>query len=230
MASDCVSCHTVPGSDRPFAGGREIQTPFGNIVAPNITPDRDTGIGAWSDAEFDAAVRKGVRRAGGLLYPAMPYNAFTKLSRDDVLAIRAYLNTVTPVSNAVRDPVKQGAYPVTLGHCMECHSTWQRAVSDHINGLGKGGRPFTPALVKGFATTWDGAKARNITSHKTAGIDAWSDEEIKRAITQGVRPDGTRLKPPMDFSSYAKMTNTDLEAIVAYLRTVPRLSEARKPV
>ena len=97
----CVSCHTVPGSDRPFAGGREIQTPFGNIVAPNITPDRDTGIGAWSDAEFDAAVRKGVRRAGGLLYPAMPYNAFTKLSRDDVLAIRAYLNTVTPVSNAV---------------------------------------------------------------------------------------------------------------------------------
>jgi mono/diheme cytochrome c family protein len=96
-----VSCHTVPGRDRPFAGGRAIETPFGNIVAPNITPDRDTGIGAWSDDEFERAVRKGVRRAGGLLYPAMPYNAFTKLSRDDVLAIRAYLNTVTPVSNAI---------------------------------------------------------------------------------------------------------------------------------
>jgi mono/diheme cytochrome c family protein len=101
VASDCSSCHTVPGSDRPFAGGRPIETPFGNIVAPNITPDRDTGIGAWSDDEFERAVRKGVRRGGWLLYPAMPYNAFTKMSRDDVLAIRAYLNTVTPASNAV---------------------------------------------------------------------------------------------------------------------------------
>jgi hypothetical protein len=89
-----------------------------------------------------------------------------------------------------------------------CFTLLATGVSDHINGLGKG------------AITWDGAKARNITSHKTVGIGAWSDAEIKRAITQGVRPDGTRLKPPMDFSSYAKMTNADLEAIVAYLRTI----------
>src|SRR5271163_4292049 len=64
VASDCASCHTIPGSNTPFAGGRAIETPFGNIIAPNITPDRETGIGAWSDAEFDAAVRKGVRRDG----------------------------------------------------------------------------------------------------------------------------------------------------------------------
>src|SRR6478672_13470997 len=101
IAADCAACHTVPDTGKPFAGGRPIETPFGNIVAPNITPDRDTGIGAWSDDEFERSVRKGVRRAGGLLYPAMPYNAFTKLSPDDVLAIRAYLNTVTPVSNPV---------------------------------------------------------------------------------------------------------------------------------
>jgi hypothetical protein len=94
-------CHTIPGSGQPFAGGRAIETPFGNILAPNITPDRETGIGAWSDDEFDAAVRKGIRPNGTKLYPAMPYNAFTKMSRNDVLAIRAYLNTVRAVRNAV---------------------------------------------------------------------------------------------------------------------------------
>jgi mono/diheme cytochrome c family protein len=80
ILADCGSCHTVPGHSR-YAGGRAIETPFGNIVAPNITPDRDTGIGAWTDDEFDAAVRKGVRRDGSPLYPAMPYNAYTKMTR-----------------------------------------------------------------------------------------------------------------------------------------------------
>src|SRR5215472_2249867 len=101
VLSDCASCHTVPGSNQPFAGGRPIETPFGNIVAPNITPDPETGIGSWSDDQFDAAIRKGIRHDGSRLYPAMPYNAYTKMSRDDVLAIRAYLNTVTPVHNAI---------------------------------------------------------------------------------------------------------------------------------
>src|SRR5215475_4770932 len=97
ILSDCASCHTVPGSNQPFAGGRPIETPFGNIVAPNITPDAETGIGSWSDDEFDTAVRKGYGRRSGRLYPAMPYTAYTKMSRDDVLAIRAYLSTVQPV-------------------------------------------------------------------------------------------------------------------------------------
>jgi hypothetical protein len=74
-ASDCISCHTVPDSGRPFAGGRAIETPFGDIVAPNITPDLATGIGAWSDEQFDAALRDGIGRTGARLYPAMPYTA-----------------------------------------------------------------------------------------------------------------------------------------------------------
>src|SRR5580692_3506528 len=101
VVGDCASCHTVPGSGRPYAGGRAIDTPFGNLVAPNITPDPETGVGSWSDADFDAAVRRGRRPDGSRLYPAMPYNAYTKMSRDDVIAIRAYLNTVAPVSHAV---------------------------------------------------------------------------------------------------------------------------------
>ena len=101
IAADCAACHTVPDTGKPFAGGRAIETPFGNIVAPNITPDRDTGIGAWTDDEFDDAVRRGIRPNGARLYPAMPYTAYTKMSRADVLAIRAYLKTVEPVQNQV---------------------------------------------------------------------------------------------------------------------------------
>ena len=101
IAADCVACHTVLDVGKPFAGGRSIETPFGNIVAPNITPDRDTGIGAWTDEQFNNAVRRGIRPNGERLYPAMPFTAYTKMSREDVLAIRAYLKTVAPVQNQV---------------------------------------------------------------------------------------------------------------------------------
>lgn len=256
----CGNCHTPKtGSGEPIAekellGGLVFTTPAFDTTASNITRDRETGIGAWSDAEIKRAITEGVRPnhgrlAGVPLAAVMPVNFYKAMLPSDLEAVVAYLRSVKPVRNgvadpvykapvhrdpypdaetgfseaAIRDPVKRGAYLATLGHCMECHSAWQRGVSDHINGLGKGGRQFAPTLVKGFANTWDGAKARNITSHKTSGIGAWSDDEIKRAITQGVRPDGTRLKPPMDFASYAKMSDADLVAIVAYLRTVPPL-------
>jgi hypothetical protein len=100
-AGDCIACHTIPQTGSPFAGGRSIETPFGNIVSANITPDMETGIGAWSDDQFDDAVRRGVRPNGARLYPAMPYPYLTKMSRDDVLAIKAFLKTVKPLRNAV---------------------------------------------------------------------------------------------------------------------------------
>src|ERR1700726_3880913 len=95
--ADCYACHTVPNVGKPFAGGRAIETPFGVITSSNITPDADTGIGAWTDEQFENAVRKGLHPDGSRLYPAMPFPAYTKMSRDDVLAIRAYLKTVEPV-------------------------------------------------------------------------------------------------------------------------------------
>src|SRR5215471_7058839 len=100
-AADCVPCHTVRPNGTPFAGGRPIGTPFGNITSANITPDRETGIGGWSDDQFDNAVRRGIRPNGARLYPAMPYPYYTKMSREDVLAIRAYLKTLEPVRNPV---------------------------------------------------------------------------------------------------------------------------------
>jgi mono/diheme cytochrome c family protein len=101
IAGDCAGCHTDAGG-AAFAGGLPIETPFGIVVATNITPDRETGIGAWTDDEFVRALTRGIRRDGAYLYPAMPYPYFTKVTLDDALAIRAYLSTVTPVKNAVK--------------------------------------------------------------------------------------------------------------------------------
>jgi mono/diheme cytochrome c family protein len=95
-AGDCVACHTADGG-KPFAGGRPIETPFGVIYSPNITPDRDTGIGAWSDEDFYRAMHEGIAADGSRLYPAFPYPYFTKMTRDDVMAVRAYLATVPAV-------------------------------------------------------------------------------------------------------------------------------------
>lgn len=101
-AADCGSCHTLPGSNHPYAGGRAIETPFGVLAAPNITPDHETGIGSWTDDEFDAAVRNGRSRNGARLYPAMPFPYYSRMSRQDVKDIRAYLSTVEPVRTQFR--------------------------------------------------------------------------------------------------------------------------------
>src|SRR6202166_4868865 len=102
-AADCASCHTADPS-KPFGGGKRIDTPFGAIYSPNLTPDRETGLGAWSDEQFYRALRYGVAPDGSRYYPALPYPNFTKMIRDDLLAIRAYLATLTPVHNGSPPP------------------------------------------------------------------------------------------------------------------------------
>ena len=113
----------------------------------------------------------------------------------------------------LNDKLKRGFYLATIGHCMECHTPFAppAAARTSPNSLGKGGREFPGP--------WGVSKSRNITSHKTAGIGDWTDAEIKTAITQGKRKDGTPLKGPMGFQYYAKMTDADLDAVIAYLRT-----------
>lgn len=102
-AGDCAGCHTADPA-KPFAGGKRIDTPFGAIFAPNLTPDRDTGIGAWRDADFTRALRYGIAPDGSNYYPAFPYPYFTKMTKDDTLAIRAYLATLAPVANRNKPP------------------------------------------------------------------------------------------------------------------------------
>jgi mono/diheme cytochrome c family protein len=242
----CGNCHTPRGPggvlamDKQLSGGpQEWDTPTFKVKGANITPDRETGIGSWSEAELKRALVDGVRPNGTRLAPIMPYGFYKVFTTADLDAVVAYLRSVPAVSNKVQaplykgplhveippgadrqmaaadlsDPVKRGFYQVTIAHCMECHTPRVNANLDFDNALGKGGQEF-----KG---PWGVAVARNITSHREKGIGAWSDAEIKRAITQGVRKDGTPLKPPMGYPMYARMSDADLSDVVAYLRTLP---------
>jgi mono/diheme cytochrome c family protein len=185
--------------------------------------------------------------AGVPLAAIMPANFYKALLSDDLDAVVAYLRSVKAIRNRVADPVykapvrrdaypdadagfskamladpaRRGAYLVTIGHCMECHSAWSRGVSDFKAGLGGGGRLFPPrdGSPEGTAPTI----VPNITAHPTAGIGGWTDAEIVRAVTHGVARDGRPLKPPMAYDYYASLRNSDLADIVAYLRTVPAL-------
>jgi mono/diheme cytochrome c family protein len=254
----CGNCHSPRDgegkliADRALSGGLAFATPAFDATAPNITPDADTGIGSWSDAEIRHALVEGMRPnhghlSGVSLAAIMPANFYKALLPDDLDAIVAYLRTVKPVRNQVpdpvykvpvrrdpypdadagfsksmfTDPVRRGAYLVTIGHCMECHSAWSRGVSDFKTGLGHGGRVFP--LREGSPESTATSTAANITSHPAAGIGAWSDAEIVRAVTQGVARDGRALKPPMAYGYYAALKPSDLADIIAYLRTVPPL-------
>ena len=254
----CGNCHTPRDAEgkaiaeKAFSGGLTFTTPAFIATAPNITPDIETGIGSWSDAEIKRALVEGVRpdhgRLGGIpLAAIMPASFYKALLADDLDAIVAYLRTVKPVRSEVPDPVykapvrrdsypdaetgfdqamlvdpvRRGAYLVSIGHCMECHSAWSRGVSDFKNGLGRGGRVFP--VREGSQDGSPGSTAANITSHPTAGIGAWTDQEIGRAITQGIARGGRMLKPPMAYGYYAGLKQADLADIIAYLRTVPPL-------
>jgi mono/diheme cytochrome c family protein len=243
----CGNCHSprAPGgvidAARLYSGGPQTwDTPEYTVKGANITPDMQTGIGGWSAADVKRALSEGKRPNGQQLSPQMPYPFYKIFAPADLDAVAAYIVQVPAVSNkvppsvykvpqmhvdgppgtgaplpesAMSDPVKRGFYLVTIGHCMECHTPSVNGRRDFRNALGMGGERFEGPF--GVSVS------RNITSHKKSGIGAWSDAEIKRAITQGVRKDGTRLKPPMGFAWYARMRAADIDAIVAYLRTVP---------
>ena len=121
----------------------------------------------------------------------------------------------------MRDKVRRGAYLATIAHCLECHTPVEKGVVQFDTALGAGGRPFLPSFVKGLPADWPGAVSRNLSAHSVKGLGAWTDDEIKRAITQGVGRDGRTMQPPMAYAWYAGIRDDDLDAIVAYLRTLP---------
>ncbi|MDO9412986.1 MAG: c-type cytochrome [Pseudolabrys sp.] len=240
----CHNCHTPMGPNgrdfsRAFSGGQVFDEPPFKVTGANITQDKETGIGDWTDAQIKTLLRTGVRPNGVPVAAVMPTAFYGIMTESDMDAMVAYLRTVKPIKNAVPDPiyrmqiphhafpgsekpyteamltdkVKKGFYLATAAHCMECHTPLGAKGRDFEVSLGKGGHEFNGP--------WGKSVARNITSSHDKGIGAWSDAEIKAAIATGVRKDGTKLKPPMGFPLYAKMTGDDLDAIVAYLRTVP---------
>lgn len=240
----CGNCHTPKGPqgdimDKAFSGGLSWDEPPFKVTAPNITQDKETGIGNYTDAELKKVLRQGIKRNGVPVAMIMPSGFYEIMTERDFDAVIAYLRTIKPIKNTVADPVykipqghpippggdkpfteammgdrvKKGFYLVTIAHCMECHTP-----------MGQRGREFATKLGAGgfeFPGPWGVSVSRNITSSKTKGIGAWTDDEIKRAITTGVSKDGSKLKPPMGYHYYATVTPDDLDAIVAYLRTVP---------
>lgn len=254
VTSDCVSCHTVPGSDRPFAGGRPIETPFGNIVAPNITPDLQTGIGAWSDDQFDAAIRRGIRRDGSRLYPAMPYNAYTKMSRADVLAIRAYLNTLP----AVRNPVVANTlpFPFNIRFAMRVWDAlyfkkgeyefdpqksveWNRGAF-LVDGPAHCGACHTPKSFLGGDKTaqylqgsyLQGWSAPDITNDARRGLGGWTVDDIAAFLKTGHNRMTAATGPMAEAVSLStsKMTDDDTKAIATYLKSLPGRADDLKPL
>jgi mono/diheme cytochrome c family protein len=240
----CGNCHTPKGPqgdimDKAFSGGLEFDEPPFKVTAPNITQDKETGIGAWSDADIKKVLRTGIRPNGTPVAMVMPSSFYQIMTERDIDAVVAYLRTLKPIKNRVPDPVykmkqvhppfpggeqpyteamfsdkvKYGFYLATIAHCMECHTPLGPRGHDFVGKLGTGGFEFPGP--------WGKSVSRNITSSKTKGIGSWTDAEIKRAITQGISKDGSKLKPPMGYHYYAKMADADLDAMVAYLRTVP---------
>jgi len=247
----CGNCHTPMGPDGPLpgmelAGGMVIEFE-GAFTAhvPNITPDPETGIGAWTDAQIVRAIREGIRPDGTLIGPPMPFELYRGLSDGDVAALVAYLRSVPPVKNAVAkstysiplppawgppvesvpapDPADRVAYGAYLAgpvaHCIECHTPMgPEGHMDYEHKLAAGGFEIPGP--------WGISVSANITPHPTTGIGAWSDAEIEQAIRKGVRPDGGLLAPPMPYYGYAGMSDADMAAIIAYLRSLPPIENA----
>ena len=251
-AGDCQACHTN-ASGQPFAGGRPIQTPFGVIYSPNITPDRDTGIGAWTDDQFYRAMHQGVAADNDYLYPAFPYTWYTKVTRDDVLAIRAYLNTLDPV-RAERKPndldwplnhrsvmrgwndlfFKEGELSPNPGKSAE----WNRGAY-LVEGLGHCGACHTPTNVLGAAKTGEPLQggtlqnwyAPSLAADLRSGLGSWSKADIVEFLKTGRNASTAAYGPMSEVITYStsKLNDGDLEAIATYLKDVPAPAPAKTP-
>ena len=244
----CDNCHTPRGADgydfsKRFAGGVQTFSDKTYVVrGPNISPDAETGVGAWTDEELRAAIVDGVGRAGRLA-PVMPSDSYRPLTSRDLDAIIVFLRSAAPVRAPLQAPQQRsgdwtphpmpgaaaafdeasladkgarGLYVASLARCMSCHSEEVDGAPDYRNRLGAGGKIFRNAA--------GAVVASNITSHAINGVGAWSDEELKRAITQGLARDGSSLRPPMSTLSkahFSKMSSEDLDALVAWIRTIP---------
>jgi len=261
-AAVCVACHTDrEHGGRLLAGGRALNTPFGTFYTPNITPDREHGIGAWNVAEFTRALRSGIGPDGGHYYPAFPYTTYTRMRDADIEALYRYLRTVPPAARANRahqlpwplrwrfanrvwqwlffdagawsaEPARdatwnRGAYLVeALAHCGECH-TPRNPLGAVDRGRWLAGNRHGP----------EGDAVPNITPDVDTGIGDWSRDEVVEYLASGLMPDGDTAGGAMAEvidEGLAHLERADLEAIAAYLASVPAVrnqvaSTAREP-
>lgn len=252
-AAGCLGCHTEERQGAaPYAGGRALKTPFGTFFGPNITPHPQAGLGRWAEADFVRAMRMGLRPDGAHYYPAFPYPSFTRMSDADLRDLWAYLRTLPPYSQSSRPHdlrwyvrwrfalafwkwlffvpgafvpdaarpamLNRGAYLVqALGHCGECHTP--------RNFLGG---PRRDRLLAGAGQGSDAKGAPNLTPTR---LKKWSDEDLKEFLVTGLTPDGDVAGESMAEvvrNSTSQLTPQDLDALLAYLRSLPALPEEKK--
>ena len=250
---DCTACHTASGG-QPFAGGRPIETPFGAILASNITPDRDAGIGRMSDQQFVDALQKGRGRNGRHLYPAMPYTYLTRVTRDDALAMRAYLATVKPVSAPVHE--NQLPFPFNVRLVMagwnllffkdeqfrpdpRQSAEWNRGAY-LVTGLEHCGMCHTPKNLLGADHTGralqgnalQGWFAPNITNDARRGLGNWSVDDIAAYLRTGHNGFAAASGPMAEEVSHSSdgLADSDLRAMAVYLKTRPGQDETAHPL
>lgn len=241
IAGGCTSCHTNDPA-RPFAGGKRIDTPFGAIYSPNLTPDRDTGLGAWSDEDFHRALRDGVAPDGSRYYPAFPYPNFTKLTRDDIAAIRAYLATLTPFRNEAPPP--QLRWPLNYRVVMrgwdylffrpgifqpdqQKSAEWNRG-GYLVEGAAHCGACHTPKNMFGADRRGraygggqvDGWFAPRLDNAARGGLKSWSVDDIVEYLASGRNGRSHAGGPMVDVvrHSTSLMNEADVRAIAVYLK------------
>ena len=248
-AADCTACHTAEGGE-PFAGGLPFKTPMGTLYSTNITPDKETGIGTWSDEEFMRALREGKGKHGENLYPAMPYTSYTLITDEDVQLIKEYLFSLPPVKR--RDQKDDMTFPFNVRQGLSAwklidfddrrfqpnekmNDKWNRGAY-LVEALGHCGECHTPRdITMGMkaderyaGAILDGWHAFNITSDKAAGIGDWSQDDIVDYLRSGDAAGKGQAAGPMAEvieNSTRHLTDTDLQAMAYYISTL----EAKNP-
>jgi mono/diheme cytochrome c family protein len=252
-AADCMVCHTTQGG-KEYAGGLGFKLPFGTLYSTNITPDKETGIGNYSDQDFLNALHRGTRRDGARLYPAMPYTSYTYITDADVLAIKAYLFSLAPVRAA--PPANTLTFPFNQRWAMAFWSElfnpdtrfepdtskspeWNRGayLAEALAHCGECHTPRNFAFALDNRKKFGGAltagwRAFNISSDKATGLGAWSDDDIFSYLSTGHAAGHGTASGPMGEAvdhSFSQLAPEDIRAMVVYLRSVPAIASADLP-
>lgn len=251
ILGDCAACHTEPGG-KPFAGGVTLKTPFGDLVGANITPDRETGIGRMTLDEFQKVMSEGEGPGGFHLYGAMPFTAYTKVTKEDNAAIYAYLNSLEPVKNKVETNLLPFPFNIRLsliGWNMlnftkgefkanpQKSEEWNRGAYI-VEGLGHCGTCHTPKNIMGGdkndefleGATLQDWFAPNITADPHKGIGAWSVEDITAYLKTGANKYDIASGPMAEEveNSSQHWSDADLKAVAVYLKD-GRNADAKAP-
>jgi mono/diheme cytochrome c family protein len=246
QAGDCIACHTIPGA-KIFSGNRPMPTPFGTLYSPNITPDPETGIGKWSADDFYRMMHTGRSRTGDLLYPAMPFASYTKVTRADTDAIFAYLRSVPRVrqpsrQHDLRFPYNNRALLIgwrtlyfTEGEYQPDRSKsveWNRGAY-LVQGLGHCSMCHTPINALGGSSQEQAFQgglipmqnwyAPSLTSNREAGLGNWEIRDIVDLLQAGVSNRATVYGPMAEvtYNSLQFMSDADIRAMAVYLKSLP---------